>query len=177
MEQITPIFTWAFTAFSDHEIVGSEYLGYEYTGGTVVNGISHEDVENLSFADEELDLIVSNEVFEHVPNPTKGFTECARVLKSGGLMLMTVPFNSENDASVVRAILSNGQVQHILQPIFHGNPISEEGSLVFTDFGWDLIESIKTVGFSDVVLDVYASSELGHLGGGGLVFKCIKFCE
>lgn len=73
MEQITSIFKWASTTFKQHQLVGSEYLGYEYTSGAVIKGIRHEDVENLSFADGQLDLIVSNDVFEHVPNPTKSF--------------------------------------------------------------------------------------------------------
>ncbi len=33
---------------------------------------------------------------------------------------------------------------------------------------------MKSAGFSDVSVEVYASAELGHLGGGQLVFKCVK---
>lgn len=174
MEQVTPIYNWVSTNFENHKILGSEYLGHEYAGGTLVKGIRHEDVENLSFPDGQLDLIVSNDVFEHVPEPAKAFAECARVLKVGGVMLATIPFHWENDISVVRARLSNGQLENILPPLFHGNPISENGSLVFTDFGWDLIDTIKVAGFADVIVDIYASVNLGHLGSGQLVFKAVK---
>lgn len=174
MEQVTPIYNWVSTTFKNHKIIGSEYLGHEYAGGTVVKGIRHEDVENLSFADGQLDLIVSNDVFEHVPNPAKAFAECARVLKAGGIMLATIPFHWENDISVVRARLSNGQLEHILPPAFHGNPVSADGSLVFTDFGWDLLDTMKEAGFLDVTVDVYAAAEFGHLGGGQLVFRLIR---
>lgn len=174
MEQVTPIYNWASTTFANHKIIGSEYLGHEYAGGAVVKGIRHEDVENLSFADGQLDLIVSNDVFEHVPNPAKAFAECARVLKVGGVMLATIPFHSENDISVVRARLSNGQLEYTLPPAFHGNPVSAGGSLVFTDFGWDLLATMKDAGFSDVAVNVYATPELGHLGGGQLIFRLAR---
>jgi O-antigen biosynthesis protein len=174
MEQVTPIYNWATTTFKNHHIIGSEYLGHHYEGGTVIKGIRHEDVENLSFSDGSLDLVVSNDVFEHVPNPAKAFAECARVLKSGGTLLATIPFYSNNDLSITRAKLVNGEIEHVLPPSYHGNPVSPEGSLVFTDFGWDVIKEIQAAGFSDVSVEVYASAELGHLGGGQLVFKIIK---
>lgn len=128
----------------------------------------------MSFANESLDLIISNDVFEHVPNPPKAFAECFRVLKPGGVMLATIPFHRGKDLSVIRAKLADGKLEHILQPTFHGNPVSADGSLVFTDFGWDLLSAFKEAGFSDVAVDVYASSELGHLGGGQLIFKGSK---
>lgn len=174
MEQVTPIYHWASARFREHSLTGSEYLGYEYEGGTSVRGIRHEDVENLSFGDEYFDLIVSNDVFEHVPNPAKAFAECARVLKRGGVMLATIPFHNSSDLSVTRARIKSGQLEHILSPAYHGNPISANGSLVFTDFGWDLLDVIKEAGFFDVCMDVYASSELGHLGGGQPVFRASK---
>jgi SAM-dependent methyltransferase len=174
MEQVTPIFSWAARTFGQHRIIGSEYLGYEYPGGTIVKGIRHEDIENLSFTDNQLDLIVSNDVFEHVPNPAKAFAECARVLKTGGVMLATIPFHSDKNESVIRAKLNNNQLEHFLPPAFHGNPVSTDGSLVFTDFGWDLLTAMKDAGFSDVAADVYASAEFGHLGGGQLVFRALK---
>lgn len=170
MEQVTPIFHWANTTFKQHQIVGSEYLGHEYAGGSVVKGIRHENVENLSFADESIDLIISNDVFEHVPSPAKAFSECARVLKSSGIMLATIPFHRDNDLSVMRARLIDGNLEHILPPAFHGNPVSVDGSLVFTDFGWDLLGVVQNAGFADIAVEVYVSSEYGHLGGGQLVF-------
>ena len=174
MEHVTPIFNWVSETFKQHQLVGSEYLGHEYEGGAIIKGIRHEDVENLSFLDGSLDLIVSNDVFEHVPNPAKAFAECARVLKPGGIMLATIPFHRDSDISITRSRLSNGQVEHLLPPTFHGNPVSADGSLVFTDFGWDLLNTMKVSGFSDVVVDTYASLEHGHLGNGQLVFRAWK---
>lgn len=174
MEQITPIYKWVTESFKEYNIIGSEYLGFEYKSGTVINGIRHEDVENLSFLDEELDLIVSNDVFEHVPNPIKAFAECARVLKHGGTMLLTMPFFTDKDESVCRATVLQNTLHHRLEPIYHGNPVSDEGSLVFTDFGWDILDEIKAAKFKDVYLEIYNSSKAGHLGNGQIVFRLVK---
>ncbi len=174
MEQVTPIFNWASTTLTEHQIVGSEYLGHEYEGGTTVRGIRHEDVENLSFPDAHLDLIVSNDVFEHVPHPARAFAECARVLRNGGTMLATIPFQSASETSVTRSRISDGQLEHILPPSYHGNPVSADGSLVFTDFSWDMFDVMKSAGFSDVSAEVFASAEFGHLGGGQLVFRLTR---
>jgi SAM-dependent methyltransferase len=174
MEQVTPIYSWVTSTFKNHLIVGSEYLGHEYDGGEIVNGIRHEDVEMLSFPADSLDLIVSNDVFEHVPNPAKAFAECARALKNTGVMLASIPFHSGSDKSVVRAKIVNGQLENIMQPSYHGNPVSPEGSIVFTDFGWEVLSEMRNAGFSSVCVEVYASAENGHLGGGQLIFRLRK---
>lgn len=50
-----------------------------------------EDICNLSFKDNSLDLIVCCEVLEHIPNFEKGLTEINRVLKKDGHLLLSVP--------------------------------------------------------------------------------------
>lgn len=47
----------------------SEFLGSSYASGESVNGIRHEDIQHLSFADESLDVIITRDVFEHIPDP------------------------------------------------------------------------------------------------------------
>ncbi len=174
MEQVTPIFQWAKATFPDHHLVGSEYLGHQYRGGDIVEGIRHEDVENLSFADGSLDLIVSNDVFEHVPNPPKAFRECSRVLRVGGEMLATIPFHAEQDVSVVRSKIVNGAFCDLLPQVFHGIPVSVNGALVFTDFGWDMVETMRNPGFGDVKADLYGGISQGHLGQCQIVFAATK---
>jgi SAM-dependent methyltransferase len=46
----------------------------------------------LSFASNSFDAVVCTEVLEHVSDPRRVVSECARVLKPGGVMLITVPF-------------------------------------------------------------------------------------
>jgi SAM-dependent methyltransferase len=173
MEQVTPIFEWA-RVLVDAEVHGSEYLGHQYRGGQRVYGVRHEDVMNLSYPDRSFDLIVSNDVLEHIPDPEGAFRECSRVLKPGGSMLATFPFHVQREASVTRARLAAGGVEHLLAPQYHGNPVSAEGSLVFHDFGWDLLDVIRGAGFSSASCEVYSSDEFGHFGAGLLVFRMVK---
>jgi SAM-dependent methyltransferase len=73
----------------------SEYIGLELDSpenrrtkkaDVFYNGSS------FPFQDREFDSVVANEVFEHVFNPTDFLREINRVLKPGGMLLLTVPF-------------------------------------------------------------------------------------
>jgi O-antigen biosynthesis protein len=174
MEQVTPIFQWAVAAFPQHKIVGSEYLGDKYPSGSVIKGIRHEDAMNLSFEDNSIDLIVSNEVFEHIPVPKKAFSECVRTLRPGGILLATFPFHQNMDLSVARAKINVNGLENLLPPQHHGNPVSADGSLVYTDFGWDVLDDLRAAGFTEIGIEIYVSAEYGHLGSGLLVFVAKK---
>jgi hypothetical protein len=172
MEQITDFYKWICVRHGDHYIFGSEYLGNELASGQIVNGVRHEDIDRLSFANSSVDLLVSNDVMEHIPWPRRAFREIARVLRPGGQALMTFPFSARSD-SVVRAELIDGSIVHRLEPVYHGNPLSPEGSLVFTDFGWDVMDLIRGEGFSDAALEIYHSVLMGNLGL-GRVFRLVR---
>jgi len=164
MEMVTPIFSCARKMLPGITLIGSEYLGPDFQGGSVVRGVRHEDVCRLSLADESVDLVVSNDVMEHVPDPGKGFGEIFRVLRRGGILFLTIPFHSGNETTVVRAEVRAGKVIHHLPAAYHGNPVSPEGSLVFTDFGWDVLAMLRRAGFAQVEVKVIWSYLNGHLG-------------
>jgi SAM-dependent methyltransferase len=75
------------------EVIGSEYLGKSLSSGEVVDGIRHEDALDLSFDDASLDCVVSNDVYEHVPDIDRSLEEAARVLAPGGSLIFSVPFD------------------------------------------------------------------------------------
>lgn len=174
MEQVTPIFCWMVESVPQAMCTGSEYLGPEVAPGEVVRGLRHENVEQLSFADASFDLIVSNDVLEHVVSPRQALCEAFRVLRPGGKLLMTVPFHIDKETCVTRARIVGGQVEHLLPPMFHGNPVSDDGSLVFTDFGWTFLQDITDAGFSHVCLRFYWSDVYGHLGAGQHYIYAVK---
>lgn len=89
-------------------------------------------------------------------------------------MLATFPFHQNSDASIVRAKINANEVEHLLSPMYHGNPVSTDGSLVFTDFGWDVLDDLRSAGFTEIRVGVYMSAEYGHLGDGQLVFVAQK---
>lgn len=49
------------------------------------------DVLDIPVADGSFDVILCTEVLEHVPEPTKAVQEMARILRPGGIMLLTAP--------------------------------------------------------------------------------------
>ncbi|MCE2670931.1 MAG: class I SAM-dependent methyltransferase [Microcystis sp. 49638_E5] len=51
--------------------------------GLMKNSVVCQDVQNLLLNDESFNLVTSTEVFEHVPDDSKGFSEIYRVLKKG----------------------------------------------------------------------------------------------
>ncbi|MCK9378663.1 MAG: methyltransferase domain-containing protein [Candidatus Moranbacteria bacterium] len=45
-----------------------------------------------AIANNSIDIISALELFEHVSVPEKGIAECSRVLKNGGLLIISMPF-------------------------------------------------------------------------------------
>lgn len=169
-EQTTPMYRWFKGAFAD--VIGSEYLAMDGAAGSKnKKGIRHEDLTGLSFADEQFDVVLSFDVFEHIPNYRKAFRECRRVLKKDGLLFFSVPFDRNSYRNIIRAeMLPDGTVSHFLPPEFHGDPLRESGCLCFRHFGWECLEELKQEGFSNAAACLYWSREYGYLGGEQLLF-------
>src|SRR3990172_714036 len=147
--------------------VCSEYFDDVRPGDYHGTGIRCEDVQALTFREDTFHLVISQDVFEHVPNPPIGFREIHRILKPGGYHVFTVPFDRNKPKSITRSLVENGKIKYLLSPVYHGDPIRSEGALVFTDFGYDLIDSLKKIGF-EVELDEKHYPE--YKGGYNVVF-------
>jgi SAM-dependent methyltransferase len=109
--------------------------------GTYHDGVRCENLERLTFGDGTFDLVVTQDVFEHVMNPGPAFSEIARVLKPGGAHVFTVPYFFWKK-TLVRAVASPDGIKYLEPPDYHGNPIDDKGSLVVTEWGPELIEQI-----------------------------------
>ncbi len=48
--------------------------------------------ENIPIGDNSVDLIISQETFEHIASPQAAIQECYRILKPGGMIYLQVPF-------------------------------------------------------------------------------------
>ena len=102
-----------------------------------------EDLERQTFADASFDLVVTQDVFEHVYRPDLAIREIARTLRPGGATLLTVPLTRRGQASRRRASLRGGGVVHHLPAEYHGNPIGTGGSLVTIDWGYDIVAYLQ----------------------------------
>jgi SAM-dependent methyltransferase len=78
----------------------TEYLGIEHEATFTETAAGSQgtrpdltyDGDRLPFADQTFDTVLSVQVLEHTPRPRALVGEMARVLKSGGLMILLAPF-------------------------------------------------------------------------------------
>ena len=173
-EFVTPLFK----AVSRHRrhLAGSEYLRDGTAGGARnAQGIQHQDVSQLTFADDSFDMIGSFEVLEHVPNYTQALLEFHRCLRPDGTLLLTVPFLLWSAATLVRATMDqSGHITHLLPAEIHGDPLSDEGALCFYHFGWDLLDHMQNVGFTETGISMFWEPRYGYLGGHQFVITARK---
>lgn len=67
------------------------YQGSENANRNRADQLYEGDV--LPFADREFDTVLCTQVLEHTPRPELLVAECARVLKTNGRLIVTVPFS------------------------------------------------------------------------------------
>ena len=161
-EQITPFYD--ILKARGINIVGSEFLNDDKTG-LAIKGIRNENALSLSFENDSFDIVISNDVFEHVENIEKTLSEAYRILKSDGKLLFSIPFSYENK-TITRAEKREGKIEHLLPEQRHGDPVSADGCLVFYDYGWDILDYCKKAGFKDAYMLAYYDVKYGHIGNG-----------
>lgn len=124
-------------------------LGIELQFGGV-----NQNLENLTFEDEKFDVFITQDVLEHVNRPEKVFAEIARTLKKGGLHIFTTPLTPFRKTKA-RIKMRGDKRELILPPIYHGNPICKEGSLVTYEWGgYDFLEIIdKAAGTESKIVE------------------------
>jgi SAM-dependent methyltransferase len=112
-------------------------------GGKQKNGVRCENLESLTFGDGCVDIHITQDVMEHVFHPARAFTEIARTLAPGGVHIFSVPLVNKRKPSVQRAKRDeDGTIIHLMEPVYHGNPIGDGRSLVTFDWGFDICEYI-----------------------------------
>lgn len=111
--------------------------------GREYRGFRCENIERLTFPDESIDLHVTQDVMEHVFDPVSAFREIARTLRPGGAHVFTTPLvNKERHSERWAQLGSDGAVNHLHSAEYHGNPISDKGSLVTMHWGYDITDFI-----------------------------------
>ena len=123
--------------------ISSQYYN-DSEPGKIINGNFNENLEKQSFKNDYFDLVVTQDVMEHVLNPDKAFSEIARTLKPGGAHIFTVPLVNKHKPTEKWAQLdSDGKLEFLKEPEYHGNPIDPKGSPVTMHWGFDIIDYIK----------------------------------
>jgi SAM-dependent methyltransferase len=120
-------------------------------------------------AEHSCDFIISTDVFEHVEPPvSRAFEGARRLLKPGGLLVLTVPFTIESDQTLehfpelhdwklvqrddggytVHNRRRDGTVEEFPHPVFHGGPGTTLEMRVFSRES--LLRDLRNAGFSDI---------------------------
>lgn len=143
--------------------------------GTMVDGFQNEDFENQTIKDETFDLIITQDVMEHIYNPAKAFSEIARTLKKGGAHIFTVPIINKHKKTEVWATLRpDGEPNFLGEPEYHGNPVDAKGSPVTMHWGFDMVDFIRnSSGLETEVFALY-DQNLGIMGEFNEVFVSRK---
>ena len=154
-EQASPLYVWLKKRYP--RAVGSEFgvaperaahLKFWLARHGIAEAIRAMDVTALPFAEGSLEAVLTLDVLEHVPDYGRALAEFARVLAPGGTLVLTAPFATASEATIVRARLrDDGSVEHLLPEEIHGDPVSG-GVLCFYHFGWDLLDALRAAGFA-----------------------------
>lgn len=103
--------------YKDARCVGVEYneelAGFakaNFPGLEIIRG----DVQSLGFSDESFDVAAAAAVIEHVPNPVKMINEVKRVLRPGGIFILTTPDPFWERLAALVGHLEKGQHQTVM---------------------------------------------------------------
>ncbi len=138
--------------FSHLSYYKRSYFWLDIPTGELKNGIQCQNLEKLTFKNDLFDLLITSDIFEHIRHPWVAFKEVFRVLKHGGYHIFTIPVQLPLNKKTVYRVNTDGEEDvFLLEPRYH---IAGDGdkSLVYTEFGEDIIQELKYIGFEVEVL-------------------------
>jgi SAM-dependent methyltransferase len=120
--------------------------------GASRDGVQCQDLEGLTFADQSFDLLISSDILEHVRRPWVAFEETFRVLACGGVHVFSVPAQEPMREKTHYRVDTTGDDDVLLdEAVYHGNGIGGR-SLVYVDYGRDLVDDLAKIGFDLTLL-------------------------
>jgi SAM-dependent methyltransferase len=145
-------------------VTASQYISGMAPGEITAEGMRHEDLTGLSFPDNNFDWLTCSEVLEHIPDYKAALREMARVLRPGGHALLTFPLNLGCYEILTRArLLPDGTVEHLLPAEYHGDPANKNGILSYYVFGWQILDEMRSSGFSGASFDFLFGPVHGYM--------------
>jgi SAM-dependent methyltransferase len=146
----SPIFR-RFRGHPNYEASG--YFSDQPFGKKIDASYWNQDLQRLSFEAESFDVVISSETMEHVRRPWQGFREVHRVLKQGGCYVFTVPFRNDR-LTRPRVDTTGDHDVFLMEKVYHQDPYRTEDSLVYTEFGADLPQLLRPIGFDTELVPV-----------------------
>ncbi|AXK79183.1 methyltransferase domain-containing protein [Pseudolabrys taiwanensis] len=155
--------------------IPTQYFPNEPLGKTI-GKFRCENLEKQTFADCLFDIVITQDVYEHILDPIRATAEIFRTLVPGGLSILTTGVFKQHVKSVFQARHGrDGDIEYLKKPPeYHGNPISSKGSLVTASYGHDFPELLAKWAPFDVELFRFVDREHGILGEFTDVIVCRK---
>ncbi len=125
------------------DLPGLHYSEY----GSLDPEIRSEDTLNLSYSAGSFDLVLTSDTLEHVPDSDRALAEIHRVLKPGGSHIFTIPVVWDQPRTRKRSVIEDGRLVHLLPPVYHGGSIDQNDCLAFYDYGADIVDTVRSLGF------------------------------
>lgn len=117
------------------------------TGTEIETRVFCQNLEEMTFEDNSFDVVITEDVLEHVKDHIKAFKEIHRVLKTGGYHIFTVPFIFDRP-TLVRVDADRNEL--LLPPEYHGDYL--RGTiLAYRTFGIDLYGMLDDLGFATCI--------------------------
>jgi SAM-dependent methyltransferase len=147
--------------------------------GRELDGKSIQNLEELTFPNNEFDLVIHLDTLEHVPRLGPAIDEMYRVLKPGGFCIFTVPVRQSIDETFQRVkSLNNSESINVHPPLYHGRgggPFKvlpkKEDYLEITSFGSDSKDVLRR---DCVELQQLVDERSNMITGADFVFKAKK---
>lgn len=100
-----------------------------------------QSLTNLSFRDNSYDAAICSEVIEHIPNHEDAITELSRVIKPGGKIVLTVPYDSKNNRRIFKMFGHErpGYTRSDLEALFSKHDLYVEKDFYFEYFFGNLL--------------------------------------
>lgn len=112
--------------------------GYE-TADLVQRGVTHQvDITRLPMAGETYDVVIANHVLEHIDDDRAAMRELFRVLRPGGIALLTTPINPTRQQTYEDAAITDRVRRHA-----HFNAPDHRRF-----YGLDFADRLRDAGFS-----------------------------
>lgn len=113
--------------------------------GKIDVGFYNEDIQNTTFSNESFDLIIHEDILEHINNPFQALCDNLRILSDNGMIVFTCPVSNDKTPTKQRVSISeSGDLVYYEKPTYHGNPVDADGALVFWDYGYDFETLLRT---------------------------------
>jgi ubiquinone/menaquinone biosynthesis C-methylase UbiE len=113
---------------------------------------TNQNLEQLTFADNSFDIVITSDVLEHVRLDDQAHREIQRVLKPGGIYLFTVPHLRDRRETIVRVAVTDpadpSKDLFLMEKEFHGDANAEDGQVLsYRAYGTELDEQLAQNGF------------------------------